>query len=154
MWQTYNVDTFVVTIYTDFTKGAVLIIGKLWNHFLVYVQYVYNKLITNVLHYLIVCTRYARRCTISENLKRIRDCITCSIIWQIPIRVNDLVWFLFSGDGSRFTRRGTYKVKRGKSEDNKENNGDQMNVPSIRISKPGEGKAHTTKGDIHLAACH
>lgn len=46
--------------------------------------------------------------------------------------------FCCSGDGSKFTRKGTYKVKRGKTEDNKENNGDQMNVPSIRISKPCE----------------
>ena len=58
---------------------------------------------------------------------------------------------MFSGDGSRFTRRGTYKVKRGKSEDNKENNGDQMNVPSIRISKPGEGKAQRF-GSLPLTA--
>ncbi|XP_078332437.1 kinesin-like protein KIF27 isoform X3 [Crassostrea virginica] len=52
------------------------------------------------------------------------------------------------GDGSRFTRRGTYKVKRGKSEDNKENNGDQMNVPSIRISKPAfRGSVSSSAGD-------
>ncbi|KAK3104146.1 hypothetical protein FSP39_024813, partial [Pinctada imbricata] len=40
------------------------------------------------------------------------------------------------GDG-RFPRRGTYKVKRPgmKTEDNKENNSDSMNVPDIRISK-------------------
>lgn len=32
--------------------------------------------------------------------------------------------FCCSGDGSKFTRKGIYKVKRGKIEDNKENNGD------------------------------
>uniref|UniRef100_K1PAX1 Kinesin-like protein KIF27 n=1 Tax=Magallana gigas TaxID=29159 RepID=K1PAX1_MAGGI len=52
------------------------------------------------------------------------------------------------GDGSKFTRKGTYKVKRGKTEDNKENNGDQMNVPSIRISKPlFRGSLSSSAGD-------
>ncbi|XP_048780280.1 kinesin-like protein KIF27 isoform X2 [Ostrea edulis] len=54
------------------------------------------------------------------------------------------------GDGSKFTRKGTYKVKKGpgKAEDNKENNRDQMNVPTISISKPAiRGSVSSSAGD-------
>ncbi|XP_061178029.1 kinesin-like protein KIF27 isoform X2 [Saccostrea echinata] len=54
------------------------------------------------------------------------------------------------GDGSKFKRKGTYKVKKGpgNSEDNKENNADQMNIPAIRISKPAiRGSVSSSAGD-------
>ena len=61
-----------------------------------------------------------------------------------------ICFHVFFRDSFRFTRRGTYKVKKGKKEDdkdkennNKENNANKVNIPEIKISRDGRLKPQT-----------
>ncbi|KAJ8298884.1 hypothetical protein KUTeg_022944 [Tegillarca granosa] len=57
------------------------------------------------------------------------------------------------GEDGKFVRRGTFRIKKGKKnqEDNKENNADRMNIPEIKISKEaGRYSVSSSAGDVQF----